>query len=351
MIQSARLFQAGALAAAMVLPAPSGAGPSPELVRPEEWRAYAEAFLEPSGRIVDTGNGGISHSEGQGYGMLLAYLASMQADFERIWSFTQAELKVRDDGLVAWKWDPGAEPPVTDINNASDGEILIAYALALAGADWGRPDYLEIASQMTTALGDAVLDPRAYGLLLLPGVDGFSAEDRADGPVVNLSYWVFEAFPVLAALDPSNDWKAVSQTGETLVATTQIGARGLPPEWLSLADVPKSAEEFAPEFGYNALRIPLYLMRAGLHDQKTLSRFLKATDLGGGYALSDLASGELVAVLEEPGYRAINALAGCILGRGSLPADLSDFEPTHYYPSTLHLLVLSYARKEMPQCL
>ncbi len=64
--------------------------------------------------------------------MLLAYLAASPADFEQIWYFTRTELLLRDDGLAVWKWDPNVKPHVTDTNNASDGDMLIAYALALA---------------------------------------------------------------------------------------------------------------------------------------------------------------------------------------------------------------------------
>ena len=53
--------------------------------------------------------------------------------FETIFTFTRVELLIRDDGLAAWRWDPAATPRVTDINNATDGDILIAYALGLAG--------------------------------------------------------------------------------------------------------------------------------------------------------------------------------------------------------------------------
>lgn len=35
-------------------------------VSPEAWSAYKGAFLDPGGRVIDTGNGNISHSEGQG---------------------------------------------------------------------------------------------------------------------------------------------------------------------------------------------------------------------------------------------------------------------------------------------
>jgi len=33
---------------------------------------YQSKFISPEGRVIDDANGGISHSEGQGYGMLIA---------------------------------------------------------------------------------------------------------------------------------------------------------------------------------------------------------------------------------------------------------------------------------------
>ena len=44
---------------------------------PEAWRAYKAHFVTEAGRVVDTANKGISHSEGQGYGMLLAVAATI----------------------------------------------------------------------------------------------------------------------------------------------------------------------------------------------------------------------------------------------------------------------------------
>ncbi len=37
-----------------------------------DWRLFIKRFLASDGRVIDNGNGDISHTEGQGYGMLLA---------------------------------------------------------------------------------------------------------------------------------------------------------------------------------------------------------------------------------------------------------------------------------------
>ena len=150
----------------------------------DAWAAYKGAFLDPGGRIIDTGNSNISHSEGQGYGMWLAVLADNLSDFELIWSFTRTELLVRDDGLSAWKWDPRTRPHVTDINNATDGDILIAYALALAAGQWNRQDYAEASAAIASVILKKTVEQRGGTTLLLPAASGFGGGGRGEGPGV-----------------------------------------------------------------------------------------------------------------------------------------------------------------------
>ena len=319
----------------------------------DEWTAYKDRFLEPSGRIVDNANGNISHSEGQGYGLLLAYLADNRGDFDTIWAFTRTEMLLRDDGLAVWRWDPAAKPHVTDANNATDGDLLIAYAAALAGRDWQRPDLTAAATAMASALVAGSIEKVGGSVLLKPANSGFGAKDRSDGPVFNPSYWVFEALPVMAALVPEGPWSQLAEGGNRLIAgAAQIGASGLPPDWVSLKAAPAQADGFPEEFGYNAIRIPLYLIRAGSGDRALLEAFRRnMTDSQGRLLLVDVRTGATRQILDDPGYRAIPALIGCVLDRTKLPGDLSAFSATDYYPSTLHLLSLSFVRRRHPECL
>ncbi|MER8826428.1 glycosyl hydrolase family 8 [Mesorhizobium sp. M0938] len=319
----------------------------------EEWSLYKEKFLDPSGRIIDNANGKISHSEGQGYGLLLSYLADNKGDFDRIWAFTRTEMLVRGDGLVAWKWDPAAVPHVADTNNASDGDVLIAYGLALAGAAWQRPDLSASARNIAAALAANGLETVGDLVLLKPGNSGFSAGDRKDGPVVNPSYWVFEAFPVLAELVPDGPWRELDGSGKHLLATSmKIGPSSLPPDWVSLKAKPRAADGFPPEFSYNAVRIPLYLLRSGNRDRALLEPFMtQMRDQNGRVRIVDIATGQTRQLLDDAGYRIIPALVACVLDGTPLPDDTRSFSPTDYYPSTLQLLALSYARRNKPDCL
>ena len=109
-----------------------------------DWVAFQRRFVAPEGRIVDSGNRNISHSEGQGYGLLGALRANDQMSFDLILNWTLANLRRSTDALFAWRWDPSSSPNVTDLNNASDGDIFIAWApnknlsVTLAYVDLGR---------------------------------------------------------------------------------------------------------------------------------------------------------------------------------------------------------------------
>lgn len=322
-------------------------------VSPADWEAYRARFVEGNGRVVDTANGNISHSEGQGYGLLLALAAGDRRSFEQIWNFTFTELLIRDDGLAAWKWDPASKPRVTDRNNASDGDLLIAYALAKAGATWQESRYTAAAQKLARAIGKSTFSSSGRSLVLLPGSHGFGAGERPDGPVVNLSYWVFEAFPVLAALAPEYEWSRVWRDGVMLLQQATSGRVRLPADWISLQNglQPQPADGFPPEFGYNSLRIPLYLLRAGMTDMEWL-RALKQrwSAENEGVAVVNVVTGQVRERLTDQGYDILPAALACALDGTPVPEALKAFEPSLYYPSTLYLLAKSLLNEKYPQC-
>jgi len=319
-----------------------------------DWESYRSRFVDDSGRVIDNANGNISHSEGQGYGLLLAYAAGDRRTFEKIWAFTLTEFLIRDDGLAVWKWDPSARPRVSDPNNATDGDILIAYALAKAGAYWNEPRYTTAAQKLARAIGRNTIGRRDDTIFLLPATKGFGADDKADGPIVNLSYWIFEAFPTLAALAPEYDWTGVGRTGLALLRQATSGRTNLPADWISIRDrlQVRPAQEFPPEFGYNSLRIPLYLLRAGMTNVewlRTLNQRWTVHDRG--VAVVNVLTGLARERLTDPGYAALSAVLACALDGTRVPDALRTFEPKLYYPSTLYLLSMSLIGEKYPQCL
>lgn len=221
----------------------------------DDWTRYRARFIAAEGRVVDTGNGNVSHSEGQGYGMLLAVGHDDRLTFDRLWHWTHQTLRMRKDLLFAWRWRPGKG--VDDLNNATDGDVGIAWALLRAADRWHVPEYrasaVELANQV---LGGTFRNPRGFGYLL-PGVEGF---EHADGAVVNPSYWMFPAFDALGKATGRWEWDYLSLSGVSMLRNAGFGAAHLPPDWLRLSEPPVYAPGHPPRFGYDAVRVPLWAL-------------------------------------------------------------------------------------------
>jgi endoglucanase len=338
------------------------------------WLAYAAQFILPDGRVIDNVNGGISHTESQGYGMLLAVAANDKATFERIWSFTQSTMYVREDGLGAWKYEPlsgstasvaaktATETPdpeaptgqITDTNNATDGDVLIAWALAEAGAAGFGGEYTARAKELSVALRSTVYNAGSLGLQMMPGKTGFSAEERGGQPVVNLSYWVFPAFDRLAVLAPQAMWPELTKSGMAHIKAAQNFAAALPSDWFAL-DVEKGAVAAAPgfddAFSYNSIRIPLYLAMTGPKSRRVLrASFEQWFALEGPLKTVGVNDRALRDTLSDPGYEAIRSLYKCATGSTPFPAATLTSLDVNYYPATLQMLAIIAARQSYPKC-
>ena len=74
-------------------------------------------------------------------------------------------------------------------------------------------------------------------------------------------------------------------------------------------------------------------------------------DLDRYFRAIDVKTGASIEPLPDPGYRILAAAMACALDETAIPADLKTFQPTAYYPSTLHLLSLSMLRERYPPCM
>lgn len=328
----------------------------PEAWHSGTWAGWQAAFLMPDGRVVDNGNGSISHSEGQGYGMLLAVIANDRRAFEKIYGWTRMNMMTRIDGLASWKWEPGKAPNITDPNNASDGDLLIAWALFEAAKRWSLPDWQNDAVQLVTALDQKVGIRSALGRVMLPGVDGFTEAHRhveEDGPVVNPSYWIFPALERLQRAAPKVDWEGYRAGGYTLIRAARFGSAGLSTEWVSLKQgMAAPAKGFPPKFSYNAVRIPLYLAWAKRDAKDLLQPYVAHYVNNGGKVFEyDTVTNANGPEMADPGYRTIFALAKCAYDGEQIPVGLRSVSFDRYYSATLHMLALAAARLRFDKCL
>lgn len=313
------------------------------LAEDADWTLFKQRFVRPDGRVVDDGREAISHSEGQGVAMFLAVRYDDVSTLKKVWQWTRQNLQVRGDDLLAWRWSP--KDGVTDPNNATDGDLFVAWALVRAYRKWGDEAELAGARQIAQAVRSRLLRNTARGPVLLPGAVGF---DKDDGIVVNLSYWIFPALAALAEADPAPQWAELAQTGVRLLQESHFGRWGLPGDWVRLGDKLALAAGFPPRFGYDAVRIPLYLLWSGQGDETLLQPYRAFWRYFEGArflpAWTNLSDDSVDSYDTSPGIRAIAQLALVGVESARLPA--LD-ERQDYYSSALLLLAktLSWERR------
>lgn len=333
------------LIAAALLPigtAKAAVPPEAATLDPREWQAFAERFLLADGRVIDTGNGGVSHTEGQGWGMLFAESYGDRAAFERIHAWTDRVLSRPRDALHAWRYVPGAANPVADSNNATDGDLFIAWALSRAARRWSVPAYATQARAIARDILRLLLREVDGRALLLPGVNGFETPGAL---TLNPSYYVFPAFPELAALLPSRDWLRLRDDGAWLIDAARFGRWALPPDWLR-ASRPALALSVAPKWpprcSFDAIRIPLYVAWDEVADVRAMRSFATffAPDDGIPPAWTDLATDAVAPYPASPGMRAIGLLARASAARQKPEFALPNVAAsTDYYSAALTMLV------------
>ena len=230
------------------------------------WEQFKQEFLSSDGRVIDNGNGNITHTEGQGVAMLMAVQFDDQVTFDKTWGWTKSHLQVREDSLFAWSWSESEG--VKDLNNASDGDLFIAWALARAYKKWNDPEYLSASLDISKTIRLKLIKESSGGAVILPGLQGF---EKANGYILNLSYWVFPAIAELNQIDPSSQWLDLERTGIKLLKEARFGKWQLPPDWLLIKNKPEPT--LNKRFGYDAVRIPLYLIWGKVATKELLKPF------------------------------------------------------------------------------
>ena len=238
-----------------------GAVPHASRATGSGWDQFKQRFLAPGGRIVDSGNAGISHSEGQAWGMLLATIHDDRPAFERIFRWTRETLAIRGDRLLAWRFRPVGG--VDDINSATDADLFHAWALLRAEERWPGQGYGALARGIATDILRVSCRQIGGRVVLMPGAWGF---DHGDHLVFNPSYYVFPALEALAAAFPHPAWPALITEGERVLAESRHGRWSLPADWVVLR---RRGGPLEPEpvrgdrFGDDAVRLPIYLAWSG----------------------------------------------------------------------------------------
>jgi endo-1,4-beta-D-glucanase Y len=230
-----------------------------------DWETYKKDFISSDGRLIDFFQNRMSHSEGQGYGMLLAAIQGDASTFSSLRQWTKDNLRVRKgDSLHAWRWGqrPNGEWTIEDYNNATDGDILIAWALLRAAKKWKNEEYRREAQGVLQSIRKHLLVERKNTLYVLPGYFGFS--QKGEAILVNPSYLILPAFKEFSEVEEPAIWKRVHEDSLHLLEKTKFGRLELPADWVRVNQGTISIfEEKSRFFSYEAIRILLGLVWDG----------------------------------------------------------------------------------------
>ncbi|WFR68444.1 glycosyl hydrolase family 8 [Curtobacterium flaccumfaciens] len=272
---------------------------APDTARsPEQLRTdFLDRYVR-DGRVVRTDQGGDTVSEGQAYGLLIAYANGDRERFGEIWSWTKRHL-LTDDDLLAWRWTP--EGGVADGQSASDADLDAARALVLAGSSWDEPRYSAAGKTLASAILDHETATTDLGTILLPGPWADSEPYRYDA-----SYASPAAFDVLAKATGDDRWNALTK-GSRAVTAAVLDESDLPSDWSQVhADgtvdpMPATDGDGRVLYGYDAMRMPLRYAEACSASDRSLAGSIAPTlrrttrlaaqlDLGGTAVTGDTSA-------------------------------------------------------------
>ncbi|MGX9965355.1 glycosyl hydrolase family 8 [Roseomonas sp. F4] len=316
-----------------------------------EWRLFSDRFITLDGRVVDDGNGGISHSEGQGYALLFAEAFDDRQTFERVLRWTRTHLR-RPDGLHAWRFRPEGRPQVEDSNNATDGDLYIAWALLRAADRWQEAGWRRDGQRMAQTILQKLVVEVEGRCLLLPAAFGFNHADRV---VVNPSYYCFPALAAFNRALPDRIWGRLIDDGQQLLRGARYGRWGLPADWVEISrrgGQLQPAAGWPARFSYDAVRVPLHLAWAGMGTEPALrasAQFWTGPWTAGRPAWADLRTGHLAPYIAPAGIEAVAEVTLASHQHRAVPRPLPGItRGTEYYSAALSLLA-RLALRENPR--
>lgn len=307
------------------------------------WKAN---FVKDGKVIAPEQSNGVTTSEAMGYGMLIAAAMGDKDTFGKFWSYVQTQLGAGGSKLMTWSNQGGS-------GSATDADTDIAYALAMADAQWGG--YASAASTMA-------------GAILASDVGtGNALKGGSDWPGrFNPSYFAPSFLRKLGG------FASVITKGYQLVsANISASTAGIPTDWADPStgapsdkgDAQVYSELTGIVYGYDAARVPLRIgldvcggatdgkaalssmisFFAGKYDQGATIDLLKAgwgKEIGKPDVSARNMQGSFIGPMGVGGMAVGNAAVRDRAFRAILDIlESNDFNRT-YFPSTVGLITL-----------
>lgn len=286
------------------------------------WESYTARMLDGSGRIIDHVGGDRTTSEAQAYAMFFALVAGDRARYDRLLTWTEANLAGGDLTLrlPAWSWgkNPDGSWNILDPTPASDADLWLAYDLLEAGRLWREPRYEKLGTMLAERIAQQeVAWVPGLGVTLLPGPLGFHPDPATW--IVNPCYLPPPVLARLATLMPEGPWAAILRSLDPMLRGPS--SAGFAMDWitagngaihpsLSPVQLARGERDAVPVGSYEAIRVYLWL---GVTDKDTpgLPALLASVTGMGTYLKSHLtpplevtAQGQVHNTEATPGFSA-----------------------------------------------
>lgn len=224
------------------------------------WGIFKKNFISSQGRVIDRFNSDVTHTESTGYGMFFAVTYGDKKTFDLIRTWLHNNIKKNEKNLYGWKWGKRSDGTwgMLDMNNATDGDMWIAYSLLLAYEKWNDVGYMQEAKQLIQAIKENTIIKINGKHLLLPAYFGFVKEDYVK---LNPSYvipFIFEKFRIY---DHDKIWDSLILDSIDFFQMSALGNLRMHPDWIKFDINEDRYTYFGNEsiFGFDAIRVPLFL--------------------------------------------------------------------------------------------
>ncbi len=248
-----------------------------------DWDRYKRLFIENDGRIVDRGNNNITHTEGIGYTLYFSYMYGDDETFDKVYKWQKNNLPRNALGLIPWKWGEKEDGTygILDKNNASDGDMWIAYSLYLMSKKRKNTLMLDEAKSIIKSMRENLIVKLSDRYFMLPGAKGFMQEGKI---ILNPSYYRFDIFKKFSTLDDLETWDKLIKDGEWMLHHSMFSSLRLHPDWIEVSNDLSMKLAKNKFFGYDAIRIPLNIMQSNIPTAKILlepySKYIKMMKYG-----------------------------------------------------------------------
>jgi len=228
------------------------------------WGMYKQTFTKSAGAIYDPYTSRIT-SEGQAYSFLRAVWAGDKQEFDRVWKWTDENMRLRDNNLFAWlhAQEEEDEEGISDEGTATDADQDIALALLFAYKKWDNLDYLNQAKKIIDDIWELETAESKGKRYVVAGNWASAKENKIY--TINPSYIAPYAYRVFAEVDTQHDWNGLLDTSyEILKKCSETsfdlgGSVNIPPDWCAFDKNGKVVQadnisDKSTNYSYDAIR-------------------------------------------------------------------------------------------------